>query len=113
MPRHFRGELELLKFLCKHIWMAPTFPTFRSGVGKMELHPVGRILYTVQCKPGEATQFNGRSIPPFRFAPVGIDRYSLSAQAHSSFSRLTKKEVHNVSTTHYLHSVYRRSPLSR
>jgi len=38
---------------------------------------VGRILYTVQCKPGEATQFNGRSIPPFRFAPVGIDRYSL------------------------------------
>jgi hypothetical protein len=25
---------------------------------------------------GEATQFNGKSFPPFRFAPAGIDCYS-------------------------------------
>ena len=29
MPRHFRVEIELLKFLCKHKWMAPTFAYIR------------------------------------------------------------------------------------
>ncbi len=42
--------------------------------------PTG-VRSSIDSSGGEATQSNAQSIPTFRFAPVGIDCYSLSQSA--------------------------------